>query len=243
MPNTGVVWGQAPACCGAPVAQRALAPPAAHLAATVLLTRAPRHPALLAALLRHRKVEDGCAMALQLEEDKALILRLVQQKMDRIAPNLSAAVRTPAQRHHLAGGAMPSRPVHSCSHACCVHDALVSNPPDALLPSLPSPSPTPSLLLPPAGGHRDCGAADGRGRRPGVAVQDARLQRAGAGRQAQEPGGLLLHRRAAAPGLHFCVGEPGGGRRAGLGYWGWAGAELVGSVSTRHRLPCAGSVR
>lgn len=32
-------------------------------------------------------------MALQLEEDKALILRLVQQKMDRIAPNLSVAVR------------------------------------------------------------------------------------------------------------------------------------------------------
>lgn len=38
-------------------------------------------------------------MALQLEEDKALILRLVQQKMDRIAPNLSAAVRPLAWLH------------------------------------------------------------------------------------------------------------------------------------------------
>jgi U4/U6 small nuclear ribonucleoprotein PRP31 len=45
-------------------------------------------------------------MALQLEEDKAAILRLVQLKMDRIAPNLSAAVSTEiaAQLMGVAGG-------------------------------------------------------------------------------------------------------------------------------------------
>jgi U4/U6 small nuclear ribonucleoprotein PRP31 len=52
------------------------------------------------------KVQEACAMALQLEEDKAAILRLVQLKMDRIAPNLSAAVSTEiaAQLMGVAGG-------------------------------------------------------------------------------------------------------------------------------------------
>ena len=41
-----------------------------------------------------QKVLDAASIALQLDEDKSLILQLVQQKMHKIAPNLSTAVGT-----------------------------------------------------------------------------------------------------------------------------------------------------
>ena len=58
--------------------------------------RAAPHPLLPSPPQTSRpcsKVMAGCDMALQLEGDKAAILSLVQRQMDRIAPNLSAAVR------------------------------------------------------------------------------------------------------------------------------------------------------
>lgn len=76
-----------------------------------------------------RKVEEACAMALQLEEDKGLILRLVQLKMDRIAPNLSAAVGTEiaAQLMGVAGGLVNLSKMPACNvqvgdvgTCCCV---------------------------------------------------------------------------------------------------------------------------
>ena len=56
-------------------------------------------------------------MALQLEEDKGVILRLVQQKMDRIAPNLSAAVGTEiaAQLMGVAGGLLHLSKMPACN--------------------------------------------------------------------------------------------------------------------------------
>jgi hypothetical protein len=62
---------------------------------------------------------------MQLEGDKALILRLVEQKMDRIAPNLSAAVGTEiaAQLMGVAAGLsalskMPACNVQVCARVC-----------------------------------------------------------------------------------------------------------------------------
>ena len=56
-------------------------------------------------------------MALQLEEDKGAILRLVQLKMDRIAPNLSAAVGTEiaAQLMGVAGGLLNLSKMPACN--------------------------------------------------------------------------------------------------------------------------------
>jgi hypothetical protein len=72
-------------------------------------------------------------MALQLEEDKGLILRLVQLKMDRIAPNLSAAVGTEiaAQLMGVAGGLVNLSKMPACNvqvgdvGACCCVGASV----------------------------------------------------------------------------------------------------------------------
>lgn len=52
------------------------------------------------------QVLEGCQMALTLDQDRADILRLVQTKMGRIAPNLSAVVGTAiaAQLMGVAGG-------------------------------------------------------------------------------------------------------------------------------------------
>ena len=66
---------------------------AAPGAAPGLLAARRRPPHSPAPAAWRRKVLGACELALKLEEDKALILRLVQQKMDRIAPNLSVAVR------------------------------------------------------------------------------------------------------------------------------------------------------
>ena len=62
-------------------------------------------------------MEEACALALQLEEDKGVILRLVQQKMDRIAPNLSAAVGTEiaAQLMGVAGGLLHLSKMPACN--------------------------------------------------------------------------------------------------------------------------------
>jgi hypothetical protein len=98
-------------------------------------------------------------MALQLEEDKGAILRLVQLKMDRIAPNLSAAVGTEiaAQLMGVAGGLislskMPAcnvqvggRVVGDCARvSAAVASSMFQLPasalclrPDAVLPSVP----------------------------------------------------------------------------------------------------------
>lgn len=56
-------------------------------------------------------------MALQLEGDKGGILRLVQRRMDRIAPNLSAAVGTEiaAQLMGVAGGLLALSKMPACN--------------------------------------------------------------------------------------------------------------------------------
>ncbi|KAI7842324.1 hypothetical protein COHA_003964 [Chlorella ohadii] len=91
-----------------------LLPPATVMVVTVTATTTSGKPLSQEDL---KKVEDGCAMALQLEEDKALILRLVQQKMDRIAPNLSVAVGTEiaAQLMGGAGGRVPLSKMPACN--------------------------------------------------------------------------------------------------------------------------------
>ena len=60
---------------------------------------------------------DACQLAQQLEEDKGHILRLVQQKMDRIAPNLSVAVGTEiaAQLMGVAGGLLNLSKMPACN--------------------------------------------------------------------------------------------------------------------------------
>ena len=74
-----------------------------------------------------QKVQDAAAVALQLDEDKIQILQLVQQKMHKIAPNLSTAVGTEvaARLMGVAGGLinlskMPACNVQVVSH-CDYH--------------------------------------------------------------------------------------------------------------------------
>jgi snoRNA binding domain, fibrillarin len=59
----------------------------------------------------------GCSMALSLDEDRADILRLVQTKMGRIAPNLSAVVGTAiaAQLMGVAGGLASLSQMPACN--------------------------------------------------------------------------------------------------------------------------------
>ena len=62
-------------------------------------------------------MEEGCALMLQLEADKGCILSLVQRQMDRIAPNLSAAVGTEiaAQLMGVAGGLVNLSKMPACN--------------------------------------------------------------------------------------------------------------------------------
>lgn len=59
----------------------------------------------------------GCAMTLQLDGDRADILKLVQTKMGRIAPNLSAVVGTAiaAQLMGVAGGLQALSQMPACN--------------------------------------------------------------------------------------------------------------------------------
>mmetsp|Transcript_6589 Transcript_6589/g.19004 ORF Transcript_6589/g.19004 Transcript_6589/m.19004 type:complete len:499 (-) Transcript_6589:370-1866(-) len=63
------------------------------------------------------KVLAGCAMTLQLDGDRADILKLVQTKMGRIAPNLSAVVGTAiaAQLMGVAGGLQALSQMPACN--------------------------------------------------------------------------------------------------------------------------------
>jgi U4/U6 small nuclear ribonucleoprotein PRP31 len=63
------------------------------------------------------QVLEGCKMALALDEDRADILRLVQTKMGRIAPNLSAVVGTAiaAQLMGVAGGLSSLSQMPACN--------------------------------------------------------------------------------------------------------------------------------
>ncbi|KAL4425922.1 hypothetical protein ABPG75_009938 [Micractinium tetrahymenae] len=91
-----------------------LLPPATVMVVTVTATTTSGKPLSEEEL---KKVQDGCAMTLQLEEDKHLILKLVQQQMDRIAPNLSAAVGTEiaAQLMGVAGGLINLSKMPACN--------------------------------------------------------------------------------------------------------------------------------
>lgn len=83
----------------------------------ILPTHPPTHPRSAALSVPRRRVEAACAMILQLEEDKGAILRLVQRRMDRIAPNLSAAVGTEiaAQLMGVAGGLVALSKMPACN--------------------------------------------------------------------------------------------------------------------------------
>lgn len=63
------------------------------------------------------KVLQACDLALQLDGDKALILRLVQEQMHRIAPNLSTAVGTEiaAKLMGVAGGLRALSQMPACN--------------------------------------------------------------------------------------------------------------------------------
>ena len=63
------------------------------------------------------KTLDAATTALQLDEDKALILRLVQTKMHKIAPNLSKAVGTEvaARLMGVAGGLVHLSKIPACN--------------------------------------------------------------------------------------------------------------------------------
>ncbi|GAB4824063.1 hypothetical protein N2152v2_011109 [Parachlorella kessleri] len=91
-----------------------LLPPASVMVVTVTATTTSGRPLSDENL---RQVLEACQLAQQLEEDKALILRLVQQKMDRIAPNLSAAVGTEiaAQLMGVAGGLLNLSKMPACN--------------------------------------------------------------------------------------------------------------------------------
>ncbi len=64
-----------------------------------------------------RGVLQACDLALQLDADKALILRLVQEQMHRIAPNLSTAVGTEiaAKLMGVAGGLRALSQMPACN--------------------------------------------------------------------------------------------------------------------------------
>lgn len=64
-----------------------------------------------------QKVQDAAAVALQLDEDKIQILQLVQQKMHKIAPNLSTAVGTEvaARLMGVAGGLINLSKMPACN--------------------------------------------------------------------------------------------------------------------------------
>lgn len=64
-----------------------------------------------------QKVLQAADAALQLDEDKGLILQLVQQKMHKIAPNLSAAVGTEiaARLMGVAGGLVNLSKMPACN--------------------------------------------------------------------------------------------------------------------------------
>ena len=63
------------------------------------------------------KVLGAAEAALQIDEDKGLILQLVQQKMHKIAPNLSAAVGTEiaARLMGVAGGLTSLSKMPACN--------------------------------------------------------------------------------------------------------------------------------
>lgn len=91
-----------------------LLPPATVMVVTVTATTTSGKPLSGEDL---GKAMAGCEMALQLEADKAAILGLVQQQMDRIAPNLSAAVGTEiaAQMMGVAGGLLNLSKMPACN--------------------------------------------------------------------------------------------------------------------------------
>ena len=66
-------------------------------------------------------VLDAADVALQLDEDKSLILQLVQQKMHKIAPNLSTAVGTEvaARLMGVAGGLINLSKMPACNVQVC----------------------------------------------------------------------------------------------------------------------------
>ena len=64
-----------------------------------------------------QKVLEAADAALQIDDDKGLILQLVQQKMHKIAPNLSAAVGTEiaARLMGVAGGLVNLSKMPACN--------------------------------------------------------------------------------------------------------------------------------
>lgn len=76
-----------------------------------------------------KKVLDAADSALQIDEDKGLILKLVQQKMHKIAPNLSAAVGTEiaARLMGVAGGLINLSKMPACNVqvVCCWHSTIM----------------------------------------------------------------------------------------------------------------------
>lgn len=64
-----------------------------------------------------QKVQDAAVVALQLDGDKIQILQLVQQKMHKIAPNLSTAVGTEvaARLMGVAGGLINLSKMPACN--------------------------------------------------------------------------------------------------------------------------------
>jgi U4/U6 small nuclear ribonucleoprotein PRP31 len=92
----------------------ALLPPAAVMVVTVTATTTAGRELPAPELA---KVEAGCAMLGALDADRGAILRLVQLRMDRIAPNLSAAVGTEiaAQLMGVAGGLSALAAMPACN--------------------------------------------------------------------------------------------------------------------------------
>ena len=68
-----------------------------------------------------QRVQDAAEVALQLDEDKIQILQLVQQKMHKIAPNLSTAVGTEvaARLMGVAGGLINLSKMPACNVQVC----------------------------------------------------------------------------------------------------------------------------
>ena len=77
------------------------------------------------------KVLEAAEAALQIDEDKGLILQLVQQKMHKIAPNLSAAVGTEiaARLMGVAGGLVSLSKMPACNVqvACYMRMSMLSS--------------------------------------------------------------------------------------------------------------------
>lgn len=89
-------------------------PPATVMVVTVTATTTSGQPLNKGAL---DEVLEGCALLQQLDRDKLSILDLVKRRMDRIAPNLSAAVGTEiaAQLMGIAGGLISLAQIPACN--------------------------------------------------------------------------------------------------------------------------------